>query len=158
MQQNDLQFRLARADDLPRIVEMLADDPLGATRETYELPLPAEYLSAFATIDADPNNELVVACEGDRIVGVLQITFIPNITYRGHWRAQLEGVRIDPAVRSRGAGKAMVEWAIARARSRGCRLVQLTTDKRRPEALRFYESLGFMASHEGMKLDLTVAP
>ena len=157
MPENQLQFRLARAVDLPRIVQMLADDELGASRETYEMPLPASYVSAFAAIDADPNNELVVACDTDKVVGVLQITFIPNLTYRGHWRAQLEGVRIDSAMRSRGVGKAMIEWAIDRARSRGCLLVQLTTDKRRPDARRFYETLGFVASHEGMKLNLQAA-
>lgn len=147
-------FRLANEDDLPHIVRMLADDPLGAAREQYEDPLPASYLAAFAAIRADANNELVVACIGDQLVGVLQLTFIPYLTYRGSWRALVEGVRIDARFRSRGFGKLLFEWAIARSAERGCHMVQLTTDKLRPEARQFYESLGFVASHEGMKLKL----
>jgi GNAT superfamily N-acetyltransferase len=150
-----LSFRRANADDLLSIVRMLADDPLGAAREQYEDPLPASYLTAFSAIQADANNELVVACEGEHVVGVLQLTFIPYLTYRGSWRALIEGVRIDARFRSRGFGKSMFEWAIARASERGCHMVQLTTDKLRPEALQFYESLGFVASHEGMKLKLS---
>jgi len=87
-------------------------------------------------------------------VGTLQLTFIPYLTYQGGWRALIEGVRVDAKIRSAGLGKAMVEHAIRRARERGCHLVQLTTDKARPEAKRFYETLGFVASHEGMKLPL----
>jgi GNAT superfamily N-acetyltransferase len=149
-----LRFRRAHRDDVPRIVEMLADDPLGAMRERYESPLPAGYMSAFVAIEADPNNELIVACLDDVVVGVLQMTFIPYLTYQGSWRALIEGVRIDSAIRSRGIGAKMFEWAIARARERGCKLVQLATDKSRHEARRFYEELGFVASHEGMKLRL----
>lgn len=133
---------------------MLADDPLGAKRERFETPLPESYLRAFDAIAADPNNELVVACLGAEVVGVLQITFTPYLAYQGGWRATIEAVRIDSRHRSQGLGKAMFEWAIARARERGCHLVQLTTDKARPDAKRFYESLGFVASHEGMKLFL----
>jgi len=147
-------FRPARAGDLPAIVRMLADDPLGARRERFETPLPQGYLRAFEAIDADPNNELVVACLGDEVAGVLQLTFIPYLTYQGGWRALIEAVRIDSKHRSQGLGKAMLDWAIARARERGCHVVQLTTDKARADAKRFYESLGFVASHEGMKLHL----
>lgn len=147
-------FRVARRDDVERIVEMLADDPLGAKRERYELPLPGAYLAAFDAIEKDPNNEVVVACLEGRVVGVLQITFIPYLTYQGGWRALIEGVRIDGTIRSAGLGRAMVEHAIARARERHCHLVQLTTDKARPDAKRFYEALGFVATHEGMKLPL----
>ena len=118
MSKAKLQFRQARLDDLPRIVQMLADDPLGAKRERYESPLPAGYLAAFAAIDSDPNNELLVACLDQNVIGVLQITFIPNLTYQGRWRALIEAVRIDSAVRSQGIGRAMFEWAIARARER----------------------------------------
>ncbi len=139
-------------------MRLLADDPLGAKRERFEIPLPESYLRAFEAIDADPNNELVVACIGPDVVGVLQLTFIPYLTYQGGWRALIEAVRVDSRQRSRGLGKTMFEWAIARARERGCHLVQLTTDKSRPEAKRFYESLGFVASHEGMKLHLTPFP
>jgi GNAT superfamily N-acetyltransferase len=133
---------------------MLADDVLGATRERFETPLPASYLAAFAEIDADPNNELVVACLGDDVVGVLQLTFIPYLTHQGSRRVLIEGVRVARAHRGTGLGTRLFEWAIERARERGCRMVQLTTDKSRPDARRFYETLGFVASHEGMKLVL----
>jgi GNAT superfamily N-acetyltransferase len=147
-----LLFRRAHKDDLPRIVQMLAADSLGADRERCESPLPDGYFSAFAAIDADPNNELVVACLNSDVIGVLQMTFIPYLTYQGSWRALIEGVRIDATVQAKGYGTAMFRWAIARARERGCNLVQLTTDKSRVKAKRFYEALGFVASHEGMKL------
>ena len=147
-------FRKAKREDVPAIVRLLADDPLGAKRERFETPLPESYLRAFEAIDADPNNELVVACIGDEVVGVLQLTFIPYLTYQGGWRALIEAVRVDAKLRSQGVGKALFEWAIERSRSRRCHLVQLTTDKSRGDAKRFYESLGFSASHEGMKLHL----
>ena len=148
-------FRPARLDDLSPVVRLLADDPLGAMRERYETPLPASYLRAFAAIDADPNNELVVVELNGEVAGVLQLTFIPSLTYQGGWRALIEGVRIDQRVRSHGLGQRMFEWAIARAMQRGCHMLQLTSDKARPDAIRFYESLGFVASHEGMKLRLS---
>jgi GNAT superfamily N-acetyltransferase len=147
-------FRLATRDDLPAIVRLLADDPLGVKRETFSDPLPASYYQAFDAIGSDGNNELVVAEIEGRVAGVLQITFIPYLTYRGSWRALIEGVRVDSAVRSEGIGKSLLAWAIARAKEKGCRMVQLTSDKARPDAIRFYESLGFVASHEGMKLHL----
>lgn len=147
--------RRARAEDLPAIVALLADDPLGAARESATTPLPAGYVAAFAAIDADPNHELVVVQgEAHPIAGVLQLTFLPGISHRGGCRAQVEGVRIAAPLRSGGLGGALFAWAIGRARARGCLLVQLTTDKARPAAFRFYESLGFEASHEGMKLAL----
>jgi len=147
-------FRRAKRDDVDRLVQLLANDALGAKRERYETPLPASYLAAFDAIDRDPNNELIAACLDGSVVGVMQLTFLPGLTYQGGWRAMIEGVRIDAAVRSAGLGRAMIEWAVQRARERGCHLVQLTTDKARPEAKRFYEGLGFVASHEGMKLHL----
>jgi len=150
-----LNIRPALRDDLSAIVRLLADDPLGATRERLTDPLPRSYHAAFDAISADPNNELVVACLDNRVVGVLQITFIANLTYQGAWRALVEGVRTDQALRSHGIGRAMLEWAIARSRERGCRLVELTTHQSRTEAQRFYLRLGFVASHVGMKLDLT---
>ena len=145
-------FRRARADDLPAIVRLLADDTLGARRERDESPLPEAYLRAFRAVDGDANNELVVACQDERVVGVLQLTFIPYLTYQGSWRALVEGVRVARGARSQGLGKALLEWAIARAKERGCIMVQLTTDKSRADAKRFYEGLGFVASHEGLKL------
>jgi GNAT superfamily N-acetyltransferase len=149
-----LSFRRAERSDVPHIVRLLADDPLGSKRERFEAPLPQSYLRAFDAIDADPNNELVVACLSGQVVGVLQITFIPYLTYQGGWRALIEAVRVDAKLRASGIGKAMFQWAIQRARERRCHLVQLTTDKARPAAKGFYESLGFVASHEGMKLHL----
>ena len=133
---------------------MLADDELGGLRESDVPPLPESYYRAFDAIDRDSNNELVVAESGGKVVGVLQLTFIPYLTYRGSWRALIEGVRVDRETRSMGIGRRLITWAIERAKQRGCHLVQLTSDKQRPEALRFYEELGFVSSHEGLKLHL----
>ena len=151
-------FRRAVRADLEDIVRLLADDPLGAKREEYVLPLPERYHTAFETIDRDPNQELVVVDFEGRVVGVLQLTYIPYITYRGGWRALIEGVRVDSSLRSSGIGRKLFAWAIERARDQGCHMVQLTSDKTRPDAIRFYESLGFVASHEGMKLLLPANP
>ena len=147
-------FRRATRTDVPDIVRMLADDILGSKREQYTLPLPESYYTAFAAIDTDPNNELIVVELDGKVVGVLQLTYIPYITYRGSWRALIEGVRVDSSLRASGIGRKLFTWAIERAQSKGCHLVQLTSDKARPDAIRFYESLGFVASHEGMKLHL----
>ena len=149
-----LTFRDATAADLPVIVAMLADDALGREREAPEEPLQASYYETFAAIERDPNNALIVACAGDEVVGALQLSFMPSISYRGSWRATIENVRTSNALRGQGVGRALVEHAIARARAHGCRIIQLTTDKRRTDAHRFYERLGFVASHEGMKLHL----
>lgn len=152
--EKELNMRLATEQDLDCIVSMLADDELGSKRECYTQPLPMSYIKAFKAISADPNNELVVACEGREVVGVLQITFTPYITYQGGWRATIEGVRTSTAIRGKGIGTKLIEWAIHRAKARGCHLVQLTTDKKRGDALRFYERLGFEATHEGLKMKL----
>lgn len=153
-----LRIRPATVHDLPAIVAMLADDPLGSGRESALDPLPASYLAAFEAIARDPNNELVVAeDDGGLAVAVLQLTCTPHITHQGGWRATIEGVRVDGPHRRSGVGRQLFAWAIARARERGCHLVQLTTDKQRPEARRFYEALGFVATHEGMKLKLSPA-
>jgi GNAT superfamily N-acetyltransferase len=147
-------FRPAAATDLPALVAMLADDALGAEREDASQPLNPSYLKAFEEIDSDPNNALVV-CEVDgEIAGMLQMTFIPCLTHIGSWRCQLEGVRVHPDHRGRGLGRLFFEWAIDSARRRQCRIVQLTSDKQRPDALRFYESLAFSATHQGFKLRL----
>lgn len=150
----DPTYRSAGADDLPAIVALLADDPLGAQRERFEDPLPEAYRTAFAAIERDANNELLVAELDGELVGVLQLTLLPNLTYQGSWRAQIEGVRTARSVRGRGVGRGLVAEAIARACAADCRLIQLTTDKARPDAVRFYEGLGFRASHEGMKRSL----
>lgn len=152
-----LAYRRATVADLPAIVALLADDPLGARREYFVVPLPKAYDDAFAAIDRDPNNELVVVDRADHpVIGVLQLTFIPYLTYQGGWRALIEGVRVAAGFRSSGVGEQMLSWAVQRARDRGCRMVQLTSDKARVDAIRFYERLGFVASHEGMKLHLEV--
>lgn len=145
-------FRPARRDDLIAIVELLADDVLGSTRERLEEPLPSSYTEAFDAIECDPHNTLIVAEQQRGVVGVLQMTLIPGLTYAGGWRAQIEGVRVASDIRGQGLGRALIEHAIELAWGAGCRLVQLTTDKRRPEAAGFYESIGFSATHEGMKL------
>jgi ribosomal protein S18 acetylase RimI-like enzyme len=147
-------FRPAVVSDLAKIVAMLADDELGYEREDTSIPLNPNYLDSFAAISHDPNQILaVVEYKGD-LAGCLQLTFIPGLSRLGMWRGQIESVRIATGFRGKGLGRKMFEWAIAECRRRGCGLVQLTTDKSREEALRFYESLGFTASHEGMKLDL----
>ncbi len=157
MTSTPVSFRQAQAADLERIVQLLADDALGSKREVFSVPLDSAYLRAFEAIAADPNNELIVAVQAEAVVGVLQITFIPNLSHRGGWRALIEGVRVAAEARAAGIGRAMLLWAIERARERRCHLVQLTSDKSRPDAIRFYESLGFVASHEGMKLSLATS-
>lgn len=148
----DLLIRRARRDDVREIVRMLADDPLGSQREQFQDPLPQTYYDAFEEISADPHHELVVAERGGEVVGTLQLTVLPGIARQGGKRAQIEAVHVDARFRGKGIGHALLAWAIGRARQEGCRLVQLTTDKSRLEAHRFYERLGFVASHEGMKL------
>lgn len=150
----NLNFRSATVADLPQIIEMLADDFLGKQRERFESPLPESYLQAFDEIDRDENNELVVVEQNGEIVGTLQLTFIPSISFQGGKRAQIESVRVVASVRGQGIGKKMFEWAIQRAREKNCRMIQLSTNNDRAEAQRFYENLGFKASHVGMKLYL----
>jgi GNAT superfamily N-acetyltransferase len=151
---NDLTFRRANAADLEDIVALLADDELGRRREDPDPPLNPRYIDAFAAIDADRNQFLAVVEEGGEIVGCLQLSFIPGLSRLGLWRGQIESVRIASLRRGGGLGKRMFEWAIDECRKRGCEIVQLTTDKSRADARRFYEQFGFVASHEGMKLAL----
>jgi GNAT superfamily N-acetyltransferase len=151
---NHIIFRTALLEDLPAIVALLVDDELGSQRETVSSPLDERYVAAFKAIEADPNQRLVVAIDGETVIGTLQISFIPGVARRGAWRGQIEAVRIAAPFRSTGIGQQLFEWAISECKSRGCKLVQLTTDKARPDAHRFYEKLGFVASHEGYKLIL----
>jgi GNAT superfamily N-acetyltransferase len=130
---------------------MLADDPLGSGRESEDL---TPYKEAFAAIDADPSELLVVLVDGEEVIGTMQLSFLPGLSRGGATRAQIEAVRVRADHRSEGLGEFMFDWAIAEARRRGCGLVQLTTDKSRGDARRFYAKLGFVASHEGLKLDL----
>ena len=149
-----LTFRKAGLDDLPNIVRMLADDFLGQKRERFEDPLPDSYAAAFREIEADKNNELIVAELDGRVVGTLQITFTPSISFCGGKRATVESVRVDEAFRGKGIGGEMMLWLIARARLKGCVSMQLTTNSQRTDAHRFYEHLGFSGTHLGMKLKL----
>ena len=148
-----MRFRKATIKDIAFIVQLLANDKLGQLRERFEDPLPKEYYEAFEKINADPNQELIVV-ENDQqeIIGTLQLSFIQYLTYQGGIRAQIEAVRIREDLRGEGLGQKMFEWAIQRAKERNAHLLQLTTDKQRPDAIRFYEKLGFSASHEGMKI------
>ncbi|PDS80862.1 GNAT family N-acetyltransferase [Rhizobium sp. L43] len=145
-------FRLARRSDLAAIVRLLADDDLGGAREVVSDPVDPRYLSAFAAIEADANQLLAVATDAsDRVVGCLQLSFLPGLSRTGMWRGQIESVRVASNLRGAGLGSALIEWAIAQCAARGCGLVQLTTDKTRTDSVRFYEKLGFVVSHEGLK-------
>jgi ribosomal protein S18 acetylase RimI-like enzyme len=150
-----LVIRRATHEDVPAIVRLLADDELGRLRESADEPLPRSYFAAFEAIDRDPRHELVVVERAGEVIGTLQLTFLPYLTYRGGMRAQIEAVRVDRRHRDLGIGQRLFTWAIGRARSEGCHLVQLTTNASRGDAHRFYERLGFVASHVGMKLDLS---
>ncbi|CAL9364684.1 MULTISPECIES: GNAT family N-acetyltransferase [Nocardiopsis] len=139
----------ARAEDVAAIVAMLADDELGARREDPGNPAP--YLAAFEVIDADPHQFLAVARRGDRVVGTLQLTFLPGLSHRGATRAQVEAVRVHSDVRGGGLGTDLLAWAEEEARRRGAAMLQLTSDASREDAHRFYERLGYTASHVGFK-------
>lgn len=147
-----LEIRDATEADLPEILAMLVDDMLGAARDSGTVD-PA-YAEALRAIQAEPNSRQLVAVEDGRVVGCFQLSFLPGLGRQGSWRAQIESVRVARQRRNDGVGAAMMRWAIEQARERGCALVQLTTDKRRLDAHRFYRRLGFEASHEGMKLML----
>jgi GNAT superfamily N-acetyltransferase len=147
-------YRLAVESDLPAIVEMLADDELGAAREDFQTPLPQSYLAAFRKIVNDENQELTVVELDGQIGATFHLSFIQYLTYRGGIRAQIEAVRVKSGMRGTGIGKEVFQYAIQRAKDKGAHLVQLTTDQKRPDALRFYQQLGFVNSHNGMKLHL----
>ena len=150
----NLKFREALEMDIPYLVEMLSDDELGAIREDNSSPINQNYLKAFHSIEKNPSNELVVVENNGELVGMLQLTFIPYLTHIGSWRCLIEGVRIRSKYRGQGLGNEFFEWAIERAKTKRCNIVQLTSDKQRPDALRFYENLGFEATHEGFKMKL----
>ncbi len=154
MSMTNIIFRTAKLDDLPDVVRMLADDFLGQQRERYEDPLPESYVKAFEEIDADPNNQLIVAEINGEVIGTLQLTYTPSISFQGGKRATVESVRIDEKYRGQGIGREMMLWAIERARTDGCISMQLTTNTEREDAHRFYRNLRFTSSHIGMKLKL----
>ncbi|PQJ16130.1 GNAT family N-acetyltransferase [Aureicoccus marinus] len=146
-------YEQALESDVQAIVDLLAADPLGSQREGLAPDLHQKYQSAFQRIDQDSNQELwTVKSEEGEVIGCFQLSFLQYLTYQGGLRAQIEGVRLKESVRGQGLGQEMFEWAIARSKEKGAHLLQLTTDKKRPEALKFYQKLGFVASHEGMKL------
>lgn len=147
-------IRRAIKSDVSAVVQMIANDKLGKLREDYQNPLPDKYYEAFQNITNDPNQELVVIEDNDKVIGTLQLTFIQYLTYQGGIRAQIEAVRVHQDYRGKGIGQKLFKWAISKAKEKGAHVLQLTTDKKRPEALVFYEKLGFKASHEGMKLHL----
>ncbi len=148
-------LRRATLEDVPTIVELLADDPLGAARDGTDASDGGQpYVQAFAAIDADPAHLLLVAEKSGRVVATMQVSFLPGLARRGALRAQVEAVRVHADLRNSGLGRALLTWARGEAERRGCALIQLTSDKRRPDAHRFYEGLGFTASHEGFKLEL----
>ncbi len=144
-------IRRARREDVPAIVGMLADDPLGGPRERIEDPLPPSYYAAFEAVERDPNIQLVVAEDGEGVVvGCLQLCILPGLSSQGASRALIEDVRVASRCRSRGIGEQLVQWAVAEARGKGCKLVELLTHHARVDAQRFYERLGFARSHLGM--------
>jgi GNAT superfamily N-acetyltransferase len=153
-------FRDARREDVPVIVAMLADDFLGADREPAHqsdgggADVDDAYFTAFDQIESDPRNRLIVAESDGRVAGTLQLTLLPGLSRHGMLRAQIEAVRVAAWTRGQGLGRQMIAWTVDEARRAGCGLVQLTSDKRRVDAIRFYESLGFEPSHEGLKLSL----
>jgi len=147
-----VQFRTATRVDLPTIIGLLADDVLGKSRDFDAVD--EAYERAFAAIDSDPRNFLTVADDHGEVVACMQITYIPGLGRHGAERCQIESVRVRSDRRGAGVGGDLTTWAMEQAKNRGCALVQLTSDKRRPDAHRFYGRLGFVASHEGMKLAL----
>jgi len=147
-------FRPAQRDELEMIVALLADDELGQTREAEQGSLDPAYISAFEAIERDPGNEVIVGVDADGIIGTMQLSYIPNLTFQGATRCQIEGVRIADRVRGQGLGQQMIRWAVERARENGCGIVQLTSNKARDRAIVFYEALGFQTSHVGFKMYL----
>jgi GNAT superfamily N-acetyltransferase len=154
MRMTDVAFRRAVADDVGDIVALLADDQLGAGRDSAAAPLAPAYTAAFAAIDADPNQLLIVAVRDGRVIGTAQLSFLPGLARSGAWRMQIEAVRVVASDRGQGIGRAMMRWCLQLARDRGCALAQLTSDASRDGAHRFYRSLGFVDSHVGFKLRL----
>jgi GNAT superfamily N-acetyltransferase len=150
----ELQIRPARREDVPAIARLLADDVLGKTREAADAQTMERYYAAFDAIDRDSRNDLMIAILRQQVVGTYQVTYIPYMSRGGNERCLIEAVRVAPNLRGKGIGQAMMQHALKEAKQRGCLMAQLTTDKRREDAHRFYRALGFVASHEGMKLYL----
>ncbi len=147
-------IREATIDDLPQIIKLMADDFLGSQREEYKIPLPKCYINAFENILKDKNNILLVVCDGKTVLGNLQITFTQYLSHKGSLRATIENVRVVKDKRNFGIGTQLMSYAIHLAKERNCLMIQLTTNKTRSDAQRFYKRLGFQNTHEGMKLNL----
>jgi len=145
-------FRAAQASDLAQIIAMLSDDAIAHEREPNDTAALSAHADAFKAIELDPNHELIVGTMSDEVIAVLQLSYLPGLTYCGGWRAQIEGVRVARTQQAQGIGRQLLAHAVERARRRHCVLVQLTTDRRRDQALAFYARLGFAPSHVGMKL------
>lgn len=145
-------LRDAVAEDLPAILAMLAEDTIPPNRETD--PSDSRYRAAFEAIDADPNQRLIAAELGGRIVGTMQLSFLPGLSFRGSWRGLIEAVRIAADLRGQRLGERMILWAAEQCRARDCKLIQLSSSASRIDAHRFYARLGFVQSHVGMKLHL----
>ena len=155
---SNLSYRDAVPADVPALVAMYADDHLGAGLEQPSDPLPEAYWTAFQQIQDDPRHRLIVCEAGGEVVATLQLSYLPHLAFTGTERAQIEAVRVDSRYRGQGYGEALMRWAIEQARERGCGLMQLTTNTERDAARRFYERLGFVTSHIGMKLNLSPPP
>jgi ribosomal protein S18 acetylase RimI-like enzyme len=149
-----MEIRSATHSDLEEIIRLLIDDELGINREQFALPLPQAYLDAFSEIEGQSGNSIIVAVDNKRVIGCIQLTIIPGLARLGMKRAQIEGVRVNNQYRGKGIGETLICYAIESAKALDCGLVQLTTDKQRKDAHRLYERLGFVSTHEGMKLSL----
>jgi len=147
-------YRDATAADLPAIIAMLAEEQIGGRKDDPAEPLDPVYLAAFEAIDGDPRQRLIVAELDGAIVGTMQLSFLPGVAFRGAWRGQIEAVRIAGSLRGSGLGTQMIEWAVARCRDRGCRMVQLMSKQDRLGAHRFYEKMGWGKSHFGFKIKI----
>lgn len=150
----NLQHRRAKLDDLKKIVSLLSDDKLGRTREQASSEVAQSYLDAFAKIDSDPNQYLMVLENDFEVIGTCHLTLMPSLTFSGSTRLQIEAVRVNSSIRGQNLGQQMIEFSINWGKEHGATIIQLTANKERPDALRFYEKIGFKASHEGMKLYL----
>ena len=146
-----LNYRAATPADLPFIIGLIVEDSVISTNDDPADAMHADYIDALAAIDADPNQEMLVVEENGVPLGCFQLTFLPGLMRRGMWRGMIEVVHVDAGHRSRGLGSQMMQWALTRCRERGCGMVQLTSNKQRTDAHRFYERLGFLKSHEGFK-------
>ncbi len=146
-----LVFREAEEHELLTLIKLFADDKLGSQREDVSTPINERYITAFNKIQADPNNEIIVATRNDRIIGMMQLTYIPSLGIMGAKRSIIGGVRVQRQLRGQGLGTKLIEWGINRSKDKGCNFVQITSDKKRPEAIRFYKKLGFKDTHEGLR-------